>query len=232
MKMFRLAIRAPRPALFVIAVLRRLAFFFCISIPVLHVAAQDADYIKIITERSSKIVNTLNITDSAVYKNVVNLLVQQYAGINSIDEKHKAALATLKASGLSGNDTAVKKEEAARKNQLSALHTQFLTRLKAQLSSEQVEKIKDGITYNVLPITWKGYQEMIPRLTEEEKQYIYAALVEARELAMDAGSSKEKHGWFGKYKGRINNYLSARGYDMKKESEEWAKRVKEKQNGK
>jgi hypothetical protein len=43
---------------------------------------------------------------------------------------------------------------------------------------------------------------------------------------MDAGSSDEKHKWFGKYKGRINNYLSAAGYDMKKEGEEWQKRIK------
>ena len=31
---------------------------------------------------------------------------------------------------------------------------------------------------------------------------------------------------FGKYKGRINNYLSAQGYDLKKEGIEWQKRIK------
>ena len=44
---------------------------------------------------------------------------------------------------------------------------------------------------------------------------------------MDAESSNKKHEWFGKYKGRINNYLSAAGYNMKKEGEEWQKRIKE-----
>ena len=44
-------------------------------------------------------------------------------------------------------------------------------------------------------------------------------LVEARELAMDGGSSNEKHAVFGKYKGRINNYLSKAGYDLKKGEE-------------
>jgi len=53
-------------------------------------------------------------------------------------------------------------------------------------------------------------------------------LIEARELAIDAESSKAKHGWFDKYKGRINNYLSAQGYDLKKENEEWQKRNKDK----
>ena len=46
-----------------------------------------------------------------------------------------------------------------------------------------------------------------------------------RELALDAESSKKKHEVFGKYKGRINNYLVKRGYDLKKEREEWYKRM-------
>ncbi|MFV0404352.1 MAG: DUF3826 domain-containing protein, partial [Bacteroides graminisolvens] len=32
-----------------------------------------------------------------------------------------------------------------------------------------------------------------------------------------------------KYKGRINNYLSKRGYDLVKEREAWYKRIKEKE---
>ena len=41
---------------------------------------------------------------------------------------------------------------------------------------------------------------------------------------MDAGSSDEKHGWFGKYKGRINNRLSADGIDLKKAERDLADR--------
>jgi hypothetical protein len=67
---------------------------------------------------------------------------------------------------------------------------------------------------------------MIPSLKEEEKAQILLWLKEARELAVDAESSKKKHEVFGKYKGRINNYLAKRGYDLTKEREEWYKRVK------
>ena len=51
-------------------------------------------------------------------------------------------------------------------------------------------------------------------------------LKEGREFAIDAESSKKKHEAFGKYKGRINNWLSKRGYNLTKEREQWAKRVK------
>lgn len=82
------------------------------------------------------------------------------------------------------------------------------------------------MTYNVLPITYTAYQDMLPGLTEAQKTQILAWLTEAREHAMDAESSKKKHEWFGKYKGRINNYLSAAGVDMKKAGEEWQARIK------
>ena len=70
---------------------------------------------------------------------------------------------------------------------------------------------------------------MIPALTKSQKDQIMVWLVEAREYAMDGESSEKKHWWFGKYKGRINNYLSAQGYNITKEREEWEKRNKQKQ---
>ena len=99
------------------------------------------------------------------------------------------------------------------------LHTQYLLKLSALLTPAQVDQIKDGMTYGVVQVTYNSYLDMLPQLTEEQKATLMAYLVEAREIAMDAGSSKEKHGWFGKYKGRINNYLSAQGYDLKGASE-------------
>ena len=67
---------------------------------------------------------------------------------------------------------------------------------------------------------------MIPTLKDFEKKQILAWLKEAREYAMDAENSKMKHEAFGKYKGRINNYLSKQGYDLVKEREAWYERMK------
>jgi hypothetical protein len=101
-----------------------------------------------------------------------------------------------------------------------------LAALSKELNASQVEKVKDGLTYGVLPITYKGYEDMIPELKPEEKKQIMAWLVEAREHAMDAESSEKKHWWFGKYKGRINNYLSQKGYDLTQARIDWQKRIK------
>jgi len=50
-----------------------------------------------------------------------------------------------------------------------------------------------------------------PDLTEENKQKILELLKQAREEAMDGGSSDEKTAIFQRYKGKINNYLSKQG---------------------
>ena len=82
------------------------------------------------------------------------------------------------------------------------------------------------MTFNVLKVTYEAHCDMIPTLKDEEKAQILSWLIEARELAIDAESSKKKHEVFGKYKGRINNYLTKRGYDLVKEREAWYERIK------
>ena len=58
-----------------------------------------------------------------------------------------------------------------------------------------------------MPATWRP----IPDLAEPHRQKILELLKEAREEAMDGGSSDEKTAVFQKYKGKINNYLSKQG---------------------
>jgi len=191
---------------------------------------QDAAYTKTITQRAEKIVATLGISNSEIVTKVGDIIVQQYRNLNDIhtakDNKLKSAK-ELKET----NKTLAEEQAKNAENEVSAslynLHFDYLSKLMLYLNDEQVEQVKDGMTYGVLPITYKGYCDMVLGLTDEQKLQIKVWLIEAREHAMDAGTSDEKHGWFGMYKGRINNYLSGAGYDMKKEGEEWQKRIKE-----
>jgi hypothetical protein len=161
----------------------------------------------------------LGLADSSVGLRSRDIIAGQYRDLNAIYTERDARIKAVK--DRPGVDKqavdSVKKtagEDADRK--IAQLHGQFLARLSGELSSAQVEGVKDGMTYNVLHITYRAYLEMLPDLTEEQKTRILADLTEAREHAMDAESSEKKHAWFGKYKGRINNYLSAAGIDMKR----------------
>jgi hypothetical protein len=199
-------------------------FLFCININAQNNAVTDTAYLKVVAERTAKIVNTLEITDKTKAEKAQQVISNQYVQLNAIHDNSKAAVTAIKAKPLSKEEIAdaVKKEEESKSEKLTQLHTQFIDQLKNTLTEAQIEKVKDGMTYRILPVTWAAYMDMLQKLTQEQKDKMYAWLVEARELAMDQGSSDAKHAVFGKYKGRINNYLSAAGYDMKKE---WAKRI-------
>jgi len=189
-----------------------------------------AEYKKTITERSAKIVNTLGISDSDKFNKVVEVIAGQYFSLNTIHDDNKTIVASIKGQSLeqAKTDQMINSQQEKKAELLKQQHSAFIFQLKKQLNDDQIEKVKNGMTYNVLNVTYTAYQDMILTLTEEQKKKIYNWLLEARELAMDEGSSDDKHKVFGKYKGRINNYLSAEGYDMKKEEKGWQERLKEK----
>jgi hypothetical protein len=180
---------------------------------------------KTLHDRSVKIVNTLGLTDSGKYNNVVDLLTDQYFNLNKVHDKTKESIASINSLQLAGEEKSsrIKTADEKKGSQLSELHKEFIAKLQTTLTDAQIEKIKDGITYRVMPITYTAYTDMIPALTAEQKEKIYNWLKEARELAMDEGSSEDKHKVFGKYKGRINNYLSGQGYNMKSGRERLAR---------
>jgi len=190
---------------------------------------ENAAYTKVITARADKIVAELGISDSVKYKKVRAIMVNQYRQLNTFHEEKTAALKSLKEKHQENKavlEPALKAMEADEERKLGIIHKEYISRLSAELDAAQITKVKDAMTYNVLPITYKAYQEMLPRLTVVQKEKILGFLTEAREHAMDASSSHAKHAWFGKYKGKINNYLSAEGIDMKQAGIEWQQRIK------
>ena len=189
---------------------------------------RDPKYVESIVNRSQKIVDKLGLTDAKVAEDVCNIIANRYFELNDIYEIRDAKVKTVKESGLTGDakNKALKAAENEKDAALYRSHFAFPASLSLFLNEEQIEAVKDGMTYGVVKVTYEATLDMIPSLKEEEKAQIYAWLVEAREFAMDAENSNKKHAAFGKYKGRINNYLAKRGYNLTKEREEWAKRVK------
>lgn len=187
---------------------------------------RDAKYVETIMLRSTKVTDALKITGTARGKEVLNIVANRYFKLNDIYTERDSIKAVAKT--LTGNEKKQKMEyaEMLKDQKLYKSHFGFIADLSVYLSEKEVETVKDVLTYNVVNVTYKAQCDMIPSLKLEEKVQILAWLKEAREYAMDAESSKKKHEAFGKFKGRINNWLSKRGYNLTKEREEWAKRVK------
>lgn len=210
------------PGLVVLAVLLALS---PASSPAAGPAVQDElAYTRTIEKRADDIITTLRLDDEKKIAAMRETLLDHYRALRMWHDANDAKLKELHKRPK--DDQAAGGEIESAKSSLKTLHDQFIAKLSGHLTAEQVEKVKDKMTYNVVQVTTRAYNDMLPNLTNEQKAYILATLNEAREEAMDAGSSEEKHAVFNRYKGRINNYLSKQGYDLKKASQEWSERQK------
>ena len=175
----------------------------------LKTEGQDPKYVETIKGRAQKIVDGLQLKDAKNEENVRNIIANRYFLLNDIHSKY-------------GKD-----KQAERDAELYKHHFELASALALYLTEEQIDAVKDGMTFGRLPRDYKAQLEMIPSLKEEEKAQVLIWLKEAREFAMDCGDSKQKHFWFDKYRGRTNNWLSSRGYDLKKERDAWMKRIED-----
>lgn len=187
---------------------------------------RDPKYVETIMQRSKKVTDALNISGTEKGEQVLNIVANRYFKLNDIYAERDSLKAVAKT--MTGDEKKQKMEyaEMQKDQKLYKSHFGFIADLSVYLTDAEVETVKDVLTYNVVNVTYKAQCDMIPTLKEEEKVQILVWLKEGREYAIDAESSKKKHETFGKYKGRINNWLSKRGYNLTKEREEWAKRVK------
>ena len=176
---------------------------------VLNDDGRDSSYVQNIVNRSQKIVDGLQLNDKKTARNVRNIIANRYFLLNDIHSKYD------------------KTQQEALDAELYKHHFELASALALYLNDDQIDAVKDGMTFGRLKRDYQATQDMIPSLSDFEKQQILIWLKEAREYAMDAADSKGKHFWFDKYRGRTNNWLSARGYDLKKERDDWMKRIEE-----
>lgn len=173
----------------------------------------EAKYAQAIEGRAADILKVLELNDAAKASKVRDIIIAQYRDLRAWtdlrDQLKRAASSKATSAGTANADIAETEKT------IKSLHSRFIAKLSAELNPEQVEKVKDKMTYNKVQVTYDAYCRQSPALTAEEKAKILDWLKQAREEAMDGGSSEEKSAVFNKYKGKINNYLSQAGYDLK-----------------
>lgn len=189
------------------AILSLLTLTVNAQLVVLNDEGRDSAYVETIKGRAQNIVDGLQLTDQSQARAVRNIIANRYFLLNDIHAKYD------------------KSQQDALQAELYKHHFELASTLALYLNDDQIEAVKDGMTYGRLKRDYNAQLEMIPTLSDFEKQQILIWLKEAREYAMDAADSKGKHFWFDKYRGRTNNWLSSRGYDLKKEREQWQKRI-------
>jgi Spy/CpxP family protein refolding chaperone len=188
-------------------------------------ADPEAAYSQTLDKRAQEILDALSLSDPGQKARVRAAVVAQYRALRDWHDQNDAKLKAL------SKDSSANADQIAQiKSTLKVVHDQYLAQLAGDgLDQKQIDIVKDKMTYGTVQVTYNAYCDMLAKLTDVQKAKIMELLVQAREEAMDDGSSDEKHATFGRYKGKINNYLSKEGYDVAKESREWQARVKQQQ---
>ncbi|MGH8023021.1 MAG: DUF3826 domain-containing protein [Limisphaerales bacterium] len=174
----------------------------------------EANYTRAIERRTDRILAALNLSDTNQAAAVHDVIMAQWRALRAWHAAHDASLKEALRSGNAGQAASIRAS-------LHSLHDQFIAKLSEHLTPAQVETVKDGMTYRMVEATYHGYCEIVPGLTAGDKAEILMWLKEAREEAMDCGSSKEKDAVFKRYKGKINNYLDAHGHNVREAYRAW-----------
>ena len=185
------------------------------STPAVTDAEKEAFYATTIENRTVDILKALNLADPANSNAVHDVIVTQYHDLRVRD----AAIDTrLK---VDGKEVNYANRAAQLAIQSKPLHDAFLAKLAPSLTPEQVEQVKDLMTYHKVKVTYDAYCAIVPGLTDADKAKILELLKAAREEAIDGGSAPEKSEIFQKYKNQINSYLDAQGHDTTKAFADW-----------
>jgi len=177
----------------------------------------EANYTQAIEGRAADILKILSLSNTNKAAKVRDTIIAQY---RSLRAWHDANDDKLKQSAKDTNAV------AQIQSSLKTLHNQFISKLSENLTPAKVEQVKDKMTYGKVKVTYDAYLEIVPGLTDADRAKILEFLKAAREEAMDCGSSKEKDAVFKKFKGKINNYLSANGHNVAQAYKDWGAKQK------
>ncbi|MGA2266068.1 MAG: DUF3826 domain-containing protein [Phycisphaerae bacterium] len=104
---------------------------------------------------------------------------------------------------------AIRAERSALRGELVRMRESLLAELAGVLAPEQIQTVKDRMTYGQATILYDEYLAK-HTLTDRQKAIVAQALTDARDQAMMAAGAGDKHRIFTQTAAELNNYLDAR----------------------
>lgn len=181
-------------------------------------------------KKAAKVLDKLSLTNDSIRENIKIVVTNRYLELREIHQKYDERNAKIETTGLSKEkkDEELERSYYQYNSDLYRSRFGYLAWLSFYLNDEQVETVKDAMTYNLLHVRYNDFLDLLPGLTKAEKNRVHHWLVEAREFSIDFETPRKMRQMFTKYRGRINNYLAARGYDLRKATEEQKARLQKK----
>lgn len=173
-------------------------------------------------QRAAKVLAKLSLTNDSIRENIQIVVTNRYLELREIHHRYEERNKVIEATDLSKEKKAEELERSYYQYNSDLYRSRFgyIAWLSFYLNDEQVETVKDAMTYNLFHVRYNDFLDLLPNLTKAEKNRVYNWLIEAREFSMDFETPRKMRQMFTKYRGRINNYLAGRGYDLRKATEE------------
>lgn len=214
-----------------------LSVFCLVSLLNTNVKAQDTNKSQQeINAKASGWVASLGLNDKAKAERVTNVIATHLEAVRDWNNTHPYTSVPAGINPETGSKLSDLDRQIIVNSTIPAsVHENLMNGLRKDLNEQQVDAILDKYTVGKVAFTLKGYEAIVPNLTDKEKEVILSNLKMAREQAIDYKSMKQISAIFGIYKTKNEQYLNNNGrnwhqlykdYYNKMKAEKAAKKVK------
>jgi len=165
-----------------------------------------------IQQKADKWVNVLQLQPAAKAAKIKEFVRRHLTAVYEWNKSHPATEVPAGRNPRTGDMlTELDRRMIAQSAMPASVHKRLMDSLNAYLTPEQVGVVLDGYTVGKVAFTLKGYQAIVPDLTEEETAEILKNLKEAREMAIDYKNMKSISAIFEIFKTKNEQYLNQHG---------------------
>ncbi len=169
-----------------------------------------SDFERRIAGRAANQVKRLQLSDDERAGKARAVVTRFYRDLNAAQEQRDQQL-----QGIAPGDLAqLHRAQFEADKRIQTVYGELIGGLAAIVDEKQIEALKDGMTFDMVPLSFATYQRLFPDMNARQKTQVYDWLVDAREIAIVAGSAETKLDVFRVNKMRMHAYLAAQGFDV------------------
>ncbi|MCF3109215.1 DUF3826 domain-containing protein [Niabella sp. CC-SYL272] len=200
---------------------------FCLLLLFGNVNAQDAGAPDELQQKAQRWVDSLKLNDKMKADKIRQAIVTHFTAVRDWHNSHPFTQVPAGINPATGNKLSdLDRQLIVCSSKPATIHTSLMEVLNAELNAEQVAFILDQYTIGKAAFTLKGYEAIVPDLTEKERAEIRKNLEQAREQAIDYKNMKEISAIFEIYKTKCEQYLNNNGRNWRQLFKNYVDKVK------
>lgn len=180
-----------------------------------------------ILQKAKDWTTSLSLNDAAKEARVETVITTHLTAVRDWNNTHPYTQTPAGINPETGNKLSVVDRQIIACSTIPAsVHENLMTGLRKDLNAEQVDAILDKYTVGKVAFTMKGYEAIVPDLTDTERNVIMTNLEQAREQAVDYKNMKEISRIFEIYKNKNELYLNTHGRNWHQLFKDYVNKVK------